>query len=71
MDEVINGFSLVSCVKLFDVYTGKQVAKGKKSLAYRLTFQSPDHTLADKDADKIQQQILEKLSSKLGATLRS
>jgi phenylalanyl-tRNA synthetase beta chain len=71
MDEVINDFSLVSCVELFDVYTGKQVAEGKKSLAYRLTFQSPDHTLTDEDADKIQQKILEKLSSTLGATLRS
>jgi len=67
---IINSFPLVEQVTLFDVYAGGQVPPGRKSLAYRVTFQSPDHTLTDEEANKVQQQILSKLSSELGATLR-
>ncbi len=68
--EIINAFSLVSEIKLFDVYTGKQVGEGKKSLAYRLVYQSPTHTLTDKEVDKVQEQILKRLANELGAVLR-
>ena len=71
VQSVIKGFSLVAGVTMFDVYSGKQVPPGKKSLAYRITFQSPTHTLTDDEVDRIQQQILDKLSQELGATLRS
>jgi len=69
--DIITGFPLVEKVTLFDVYTGKQVPAGKKSLAYRMSFQSRKHTLTDKEVDKVQQQILKKLSDKLGAVLRA
>ena len=69
--DIIKGFSLVSEVKLFDVYSGKQVEAGKKSLAYRLVYQSPTHTLTDEEVNKVEAQILKKLTDKLGATLRS
>jgi phenylalanyl-tRNA synthetase beta chain len=69
--DIIKGFPLVQKVALFDVYSGKQVPAGKKSLAYRLTFQSSSHTLTDEEANKVQQQILVKLSSELGASLRA
>ncbi len=69
--DIVSGFSLVQKVALFDVYTGKQVATGKKSLAYRLTFQSVTHTLTDEEASQVQQQILGRLSSELGAALRA
>lgn len=68
--DVIKGFSLISEVRLFDVYSGKQVAPGKKSLAYRLVYQSPTHTLTDDEVNKVQEQILKKLTGKLGSTLR-
>jgi len=71
VQDIIKGFSLVNRVTIFDVYTGGQLPSGKKSLAYRITFQSPTHTLTDKEVNKVQQQIIDKLSSKLGATLRS
>ncbi len=71
VQEIIKGFSLVDQVTLFDIYSGKQVPPGKKSLAYRLIFQSPDHTLTDAEVDRVQQQILDRLSQELGATLRS
>ena len=69
--DVIRGFPLVEQVALFDVYSGDQVPPGKKSLACRITYQSPDHTLTDDEVNKIQQRILDKLSRELGATLRS
>ena len=69
--EIIKGFSLVVVVEIFDVYSGEQVPPGKKSLAYRLTYQSPDHTLTDKEVNKVQEQILKKLEKDLGATLRA
>ncbi len=69
--EIIKGFPLVEKITLFDVYTGKQVPAGKKSLAYRISFQSKEHTLTDKEVDKVQQQILDKLADKLGAVLRA
>jgi len=68
--DIIKGFPLVNKVTLFDIYTGKQVPPGKKSLAYRISFQSAKHTLTDEEADKVQQQILNKLAGKLGARLR-
>ena len=68
--DVIKGFKLISEVILFDVYAGKQVAEGKKSLAYRLVYQSPDQTLTDETVNKVQEQVLAKLTKELGATLR-
>ncbi len=69
--EIIKSFALVNQVAIFDVYYGKQVLAGKKSLAYRITYQSPTHTLTDEEVDKVQEKILNKLSQQLGATLRA
>ncbi len=71
VQDIITSFPMVTEVSLFDVYSGKQVAAGKKSLAYRLIYQSPDHTLTDDEVDDVQRQILEKLAKEMGATLRS
>ncbi len=68
--DILKGFKLISEVKLFDVYSGKQVAEGKKSLAYRLVYQSPDHTLTDEEVNKVQEQVLAKLAKEVGAGLR-
>jgi len=69
--DIVKAFSLVSDMQLFDLYEGKQVPEGKKSMAFRLTYQAADHTLKDEEVDKVQQRILERLSKELGATLRS
>jgi len=70
VQDIIRSFPLVSQVTIFDVYVGEQVPPGKKSLAYRVVFQSLTHTLTEKEVNKVQQQILDKLSSELGTTLR-
>jgi len=71
VQNIIKSFPLVNQVAIFDVYAGEQVPPGKKSLAYRITFQSLSHTLTDEEVSKVQQRILDKLSSELGATLRT
>ncbi|UCD54026.1 MAG: hypothetical protein JSU76_03815 [Dehalococcoidia bacterium] len=71
MKDIIEGFPLVKQVTIFDSYSGEQVPPGKKSLAYSITFQSPTHTLTDEEVNRVQQQVLDKLSGELGATLRA
>jgi phenylalanyl-tRNA synthetase beta chain len=71
MSDTIQSFPLVRQISLFDVYHGEQVAKGKKSLAFRIIYQSDTHTLADKEVDQVQQQMLDKLTREFGATLRT
>jgi len=44
-----DGGTLLEDVRLFDTYTGEQVAAGHKSLAYRLRFRAPDRTLTDEE----------------------
>ncbi|MBN1693407.1 MAG: phenylalanine--tRNA ligase subunit beta [Dehalococcoidales bacterium] len=68
--DIVKGFKLISEVELFDVYAGKQVAEGKKSLAYRLIYQAPDHTLTDEEVNKVQEQVTARLAKELGVTLR-
>jgi phenylalanyl-tRNA synthetase beta chain len=65
------GQPLVTDVKLFDVFRGKQLGAGKKSLAYSLTFQAEDRTLTDKVVAKQQNKIVKRLEHELGAKLRS
>jgi len=70
VQDIIEGSPLVSRVTLFDVYTGKQVPAGKKSLAFRILYQSPSRTLTDEEVNRAQQEIVSRLSRELGATLR-
>jgi phenylalanyl-tRNA synthetase beta chain len=68
--DIIRDFSLVKQVNLFDMYSGEQVPEGKKSLAFRIVYQSDTRTLADEEVDKVQERILARLAQELGATLR-
>jgi phenylalanyl-tRNA synthetase beta chain len=64
------GSELIKDVKLFDVYRGPQIPKGHKSLVYRLTYQSPDKTLTDKEVDAVHSRIIAALNEKLGVKTR-
>ena len=58
-------------VMLFDVYDGKGVPEGKKSLAIRLTFGRSDRTLTDAEVAGFVAAVVAALAAKLGAALRS
>ena len=65
-----NGGAYFDDVVLFDVYQGKQVAAGKKSMAFNIKFQSNDKTLTDAEADQGFNQILEAVKKEFDAELR-
>ncbi len=65
------GGKTVEAVKLFDVYRGKQLGEGKKSVAFNVMLRAADHTLTDEEADKATKKILTLLDRELGITLRA
>lgn len=64
------GGQLLRSVKLFDLYKGKGIPEGKKSLAFSLELRSDDRTLTDADSEGTIKKILSSLEEKLGVTLR-
>ncbi|MFA5450860.1 MAG: phenylalanine--tRNA ligase subunit beta, partial [Dehalococcoidales bacterium] len=68
--EILGSYPLIADVILFDIYTGKPVPEGSKSMAYRLTFLSDKKTLTDQAVDKVLEQVLSRLEKQLGAALR-
>ncbi|HDN79535.1 MAG TPA: phenylalanine--tRNA ligase subunit beta [Chloroflexi bacterium] len=64
------GKPLVRSAVLFDVYKGKPIPPGKKSLAYSLTFQADDRTLTDEEVNRFRKRIIKHLKKKVGAVLR-
>ncbi|MFP4499744.1 MAG: phenylalanine--tRNA ligase subunit beta [Candidatus Hydrogenedentota bacterium] len=64
------GGKLLHSVSIFDVYTGKQIPPGKKSVALEFVFQSPERTLTDKDTQKAWDKILRSLENQFSAELR-
>jgi phenylalanyl-tRNA synthetase beta chain len=57
-------------VTLFDVYEGKNLEAGKKSYAVSFTLQDENHTLTDKEIDKVMSKLVKNLEYRLGAKLR-
>ena len=66
-----SGGQLLQDARLFDLYRGEQIAPGKKSLAYSLTYQAEDRTLTDDEVAKVQERIVRRLAQELGAELRA
>ena len=65
------GGTMIAEINLFDVYRGGQAGSGKKSLAFSLKYQDPERTLTDKEVSRIRNKIINQLSEKIGAELRS
>lgn len=61
---------LLKEVKLFDIYRGKGVAEGKKSVAFNLVLRADDRSLTAEEADNDVKAILATLEAKCGAVLR-
>ncbi|MBL7053381.1 MAG: hypothetical protein ISS02_01855, partial [Candidatus Portnoybacteria bacterium] len=73
--EVLNlinaaGGPLVRDVDLFDMYEGKEVTDNMKSLAFHIIYQSDDHTLTDKEVNKLQDKIIKTLEEEGGWEVR-
>ncbi len=81
VDESITSSAILSCIEsiktqfiqdaiVFDVYRGKGVADGQKSVALGLILQDHSQTLTDSEIDAIVNNVLGELSDKLNAKLR-
>ena len=58
-------------MRVFDVYRGGQISKGKKSIAFSVVFQSSERTLSDEDARELRERIVKTLAEHFGAELRA
>ena len=68
--EIAGRNRIVTSATVFDVFEGKGVPEGKKAIAIRLVYQSPNKTLTADQVGKIEQQTLKQLANELGAELR-
>jgi phenylalanyl-tRNA synthetase beta chain len=62
--------AIVRHVQLFDLYQAEGVARGKKSLAFRVVMQHTERTLTDLEADAARDEIVALLGRRFGANLR-
>ena len=62
---------LLRAVAPFDEYRGDQIGEGKRSLAFRVAFGSPERTLTDEEAAELRAKIVEALADRFGAVLRA
>ena len=62
---------LLRTLRLFDVYAGAPLAPGERSLAFRLTLQSPERTLTDEEIDATVGRVVDALRTRLGAHIRA
>jgi phenylalanyl-tRNA synthetase beta chain len=80
LDRAVPAGEVVSVVKrnrlaveasVFDVYEGRGLPEGKKSVAVRVVYRSPKRTLTTEDVTRAEKAILRALNSQLGAELRT
>ena len=62
---------LIKDVKIFDVYQGENIDKGKKSIAFNVTLEPKDKTLTETDIEQISKKIISTVQKETGANLRS
>ena len=64
------GGELLQQVEIFDVYSGKPIPDGRKSLAFALRYQSLERTLTDEEVNLLNSRILEGIQQEFGAQWR-
>ncbi len=60
----------LTAVHLFDIFQGKGIGPGLKSLAYAFTYRADDRTLTDEDVNRMHARVREAVQRQLGAALR-
>lgn len=71
VSKIVSSENLVESAQAFDVYSGKGVEPGKKSIAFRVVLRSGEKTLSDDEADNAVAKILKRLEREDNITLRS
>ncbi len=62
--------ALIERVDVFDEYTGAPISEGKKSLAYKVFYRSPERTLTDHEVNAVHEDLTRRLCAEFDATLR-
>ena len=70
IDEIKKACKQVGDVELFDIYRGDQIGKGKKSMAFKISFIPEDKALDPTDVERFVKKILGNLKFRLGADIR-
>ena len=70
INEIKKACKQVGDAELFDIYRGEQLGKGKKSMAFKITFVPEDKALDPKDIERFVKKILGNLKFRLGADIR-
>ncbi|WP_010243032.1 phenylalanine--tRNA ligase subunit beta [Peptoniphilus rhinitidis] len=65
------GKELLESFKVFDIYEGKNIEDGKKSVAFSLVFRAADRTLEESEVTEICEKIVTEIESEIEAKLRS
>jgi phenylalanyl-tRNA synthetase beta chain len=60
----------LASLRLFDVYRGTGIAAGRRSLAYTLRLDAPDHTLTDNEVAEVRRRCIDAVEQAFAATLR-
>ena len=63
--------TLISDVRVFDVFEGASLGEGKKSLAITVVLQPTENTLTDEEIEGISQKIVQAVEKVTGGTLRT
>ena len=62
---------LLETVVPFDIFRGEKLGEGKKSVAFSLSFRSPEKTLTENDVESLCEEIISTVATKYGAHLRT
>ena len=65
------GKKLIENVFPFDLYKGKNIEEGKKSIAFRIIYRSADKTLTDEEVEAAHKKVVNQVCKKFGAELRA
>lgn len=65
-----SGEKLIEHSEIFDIFTGKKIADGYKSVALTITYRSPNKTLTEKNVEKAHNKIVTMLTDKFGGQFR-
>ncbi len=71
IEKRLRSVDYVERINLFDVYKGKQIEEGKKSMAYRIYLRSSEKTLEEQEINKAMNDITNILSNEFNANIRS
>jgi phenylalanyl-tRNA synthetase beta chain len=63
--------NMVVSIDIFDVYEGERISSNQKSIALKVVYQAPDHTLTEQEISEFYQRSIDLCTQNLKAQLRS